>query len=419
MFSIYSWPNVILHLDADAFFASVVQATKASLKGKPIVVGKERGIATAFSYEAKRLGVTRGMMIGEIRRRFPECIITSSDYKLYELFSARMFNIIRSFSPTVEKYSIDEGFVDIKGLRRPLNATYSQIGERLQRTIRDRLGISVSIGISTTKSLAKLASSYSKPYGLTIVPGKDIEEFLKNIPIRSVWGIGEATSAYLEKLYIHTAFDLASKNESFVRSYLSRPFYEIWRELRGQQVYTITTTTKHVYKSITKSQTVTPPTNNKQVLWARLNKHIESAFIKTRRLRCHAKKMVLFLKTQKFKYHTSEIKLLEPTIYPLLIRDQIRASFQKIYQSNTLYRATGCTLSELEDAHEKQYSLFSNMIEKEPTIKKLYDIYEAKKVDFGLMLYDQRAVQKKGSREKNGLFSSSSIELDKLNLIEV
>ena len=127
MLQIYFWPNVILHLDGDAFFSSVFQAVNPNLKGKPVVTGSERGLATAVSYEARKYGVKRGMLTWQIKKICPQCVILESDYELYSLFSHKMFGILRTFTPTVEEYSVDEAFADIKGLRRPLSMSYLEI----------------------------------------------------------------------------------------------------------------------------------------------------------------------------------------------------------------------------------------------------------------------------------------------------
>jgi DNA polymerase-4/DNA polymerase V len=152
--TVFDWHNAILHLDADAFFASVMQVVYPRLKGKPVVVGKERGIATACSYEAKKLGVKRGLRINEIKKIFPQVVIVDSDYEIYALFSQKIFSILRRFTPLVEEYSVDEGFADIKGLRRPLNMSYQEIGAAIKNEIETSLGLTVSVGISLTKFLA-------------------------------------------------------------------------------------------------------------------------------------------------------------------------------------------------------------------------------------------------------------------------
>lgn len=111
--TIRSWPGAIMHMDADAFFASCEQAIHPELKGRPVITGKERGIVAAASYEAKRRGVDRGMSLWEVKKVCPDAVILPSDYETYSLFSVRMFEILRRFSPAVEEYSIDEAFVDL------------------------------------------------------------------------------------------------------------------------------------------------------------------------------------------------------------------------------------------------------------------------------------------------------------------
>ena len=213
---IISWPEVVLCLDGDAFFASVTQAVHPELKGKPVVTGYERGIATAVSYEARALGVKRGDRCWEIAKKYPTVVITHSDYRIYHLFSEKMFSVMRKYSPCVEVYSVDEGFCDLKGMRRPLHMSYEQIAKAIKDEIEKSLGITVSIGVSVTKSLAKLAVNKNKPSGLTIVPGKEIDQLLKEVPVNKIWGIGGATTAFLGKLNINTAYEFAKKPESTI-----------------------------------------------------------------------------------------------------------------------------------------------------------------------------------------------------------
>ncbi|MFN4132663.1 MAG: DNA polymerase IV, partial [Caldimicrobium sp.] len=217
--NIHSFPQAILHLDANAFFASVEQATNPDLKGKAVVVGKERGIVTAVSYEGKALGIKRGMTIKEVEKKYPQVIILESDYEKYSIFSLKLFEILRRFSPIVEEYSIDEAFADLKGLRGYFHASYEEIGQQIKNTIKRGLGITVSIGISLTKVLAKLASNYKKPDGLTLISGREIHNYLKDIPVSEVWGIGPQRAALCEKLGIYSALDLASAKEEFIKKH--------------------------------------------------------------------------------------------------------------------------------------------------------------------------------------------------------
>src|SRR5512146_3369704 len=152
--TISSWPRAILHLDADAFFASCEQAIHPELRGRPVITGKERGIVAAASYEAKARGVSRGVRLSEVKKICPDAVILPSDYETYSLFSVRMFEILRRFSPAVEEYSIDEAFVALTGVRRRFHGPYEEIAAKMQLAIRQELDISVSVGVSLSKVLA-------------------------------------------------------------------------------------------------------------------------------------------------------------------------------------------------------------------------------------------------------------------------
>src|SRR5512139_4058253 len=167
---ISSWPRAILHLDADAFFASCEQAIHPELKGRPVITGKERGIVAAASYEAKARGVSRGVRLSEVKKLCPDAVILPSDYETYSLFSVRMFEILRRFSPDVEEYSIDEAFVDLTGLRRSFHGPYESIARQMQESVEQELGIPVSVGVSVSKVLAKIASKHGKPHGIIVIP---------------------------------------------------------------------------------------------------------------------------------------------------------------------------------------------------------------------------------------------------------
>lgn len=394
MFSHYSWPQAILHIDGDAFFASVMRSVNPSLIGKPIVTGSERGIATAISYEAKKFGITRGMPGFEIKRKCPECLFVESDYDLFSLVSSRMFSIMRKYTPYVEEYSIDEGFADITGLRRMHNQSYEEIALAIKKELEQSLNVTFSVGLSITKSLAKLASSFRKPSGFTPVRGKHIEYLLKNRTARDIWGIGPNTAAYLEKNNIQTALEFAQLSEEFVTTHLSKPYHEIWQELRGKKIFELQIGKKEEYKSISKTETFTPPTNEKELLWSRLIAHVEDAFKKARIYHYTVGKVDIFLKTQQFIYKTATYKLMSKTSFPLLVHGELRKTFESIYSSSCQYRTTGCTISDLEDIKMTQTSLFEN-VETRSKTKRLYDVISSEKIDFGTSLILKKNSQKK------------------------
>jgi DNA polymerase-4/DNA polymerase V len=371
--TIHLWPRAIMHIDADAFFSSCEQAIHPELRGRPVVTGKERGIIAAASYEAKAMGVKRGMRLFDAKRVCPGLVILPSDYETYSLFSIRIFEILRRFSPDVEEYSIDEAFVDLTGLRRSFHGSYGDISGKIQAAIGEELGISVSIGVSLTKVLAKMASKYKKPGGLTLIPGTDIHRYLFSLPLGEVWGIGHNTSAFLKKFGITTALEFTRRDEGFIKNHLSKPYQEIWHELNGRSVYPVVVESKRDYQSISKTKTFTPPSGNGPFILAQLSKNLENACIKARRHSLQATRLIIFLRGQDFKDTGIEIKLTRPTSYPAELLEPLRKGFNYIYRPNTLYRLTGIILSGLMPDKNIQRDLFDDIVK----IGKMVKIYSA------------------------------------------
>ncbi len=371
--TIRSWPRAIIHLDADAFFASCEQAVHPELRGKPVITGKERGIVAAASYEAKALGISRGVSLYDVKKICPEAVIVPSDYETYSLFSVRMFEILRRFSPDVEEYSIDEAFVDLTGLRRSFHGPYGSIAHQMQDTIEQELGITVSVGVSLSKVLAKIGSKHKKPRGITLIPGRDIHLFLEKLPVEKVWGIGPNTAAFLGKFGIRTALQFAKKDEGFIQRHLSKPYLEIWHELNGRSVYPVVTESKSSYQSISKTKTFTPPSHDETFVFAQLSKNLENACIKARRYRLTATRLLLFIRTQEFRDAGLEIRLSRPTAFPADLFSPLREGFEEIYRPHTLYRQTGVVLAGLLPETKVQYSLFDDTTR----IEKIGKIYDA------------------------------------------
>ena len=235
--TLQSLPRAILHIDGDAFFASCEQSRRPQLQGRPVVTGKERGIAASMSYEAKARGVRRGMRLADIRKICPEAVILPSDYETYSLLSTRFFAIVRRYTPEVEEYSIDECFADVTGLRRPLRMSYVQIAERIKHDLDTELGFTFSVGLAPNKVVAKIASKWAKPSGLTAISGRELHRYLAQLPVEHVWGIGHQTTALLQKHGVQTALQFAQQSEAWVQQYFSKPFYQIWQELHGDYIF--------------------------------------------------------------------------------------------------------------------------------------------------------------------------------------
>ncbi|HTE48345.1 MAG TPA: DNA polymerase IV [Candidatus Paceibacterota bacterium] len=377
-----SYPRAILHIDGDCFFASCEVAKNPALRGKPVVTGQERGIASSMTYEAKRMGVTRGMRLFEIKKICPDVIILPSDYETYSLYSERMYNIVRRYTSDVEEYSIDECFADLTGLRRPLHMSYEMMAERIKRELNSELGMTFSVGLSATKVLSKVASKWAKPDGLTFIPLRKAPEFLAKVPTEKIWGIGSQTSALLAKYGVRTALDFALRDESWVRSHVSKPYFEIWQELHGRVVYELNLEPKHIYKSISKTKTFTPPRTDRAYIFSQLSKNIENACIKARRHGLATPLIYFFLKTQDFRYHGMAVLLSAAVSVPQEIIAVVEKVFEKVYRPRTQYRATGIILMKLQENIMTQMDLFGKSLSVETT-KKIYISMDTLSAKFG------------------------------------
>ena len=351
-------PRAIVHIDADAFFAACEQSRNPSLKGKPVVTGKERGIAASMSYEAKACGVTRGMRVSEIKRHCPQVVLLPSDYETYSLLSKRMFAIVRRYTPDVEEYSIDECFADLTGLQRPLKGSYPQIAARIKQALDVELGFTFSVGLAPTKVVAKIGSKWKKPSGLTCIPGWAIHRYLGRLPVEKVWGIGAKTTAYLAKHGIHTALTFARLPERWILQHLPKPFYEIWQELRGTSVLALETQEKEDYQSVQKFKTFSPPSNDREFVFSQLAKNIENGCMKVRRYRLVAGSAMCFLRTQDFRDVGLEVRFSRPTAFSHEVIHALRPLFDDLFSSRLQYRSTGVMLGKLREDTNLQLNLF-------------------------------------------------------------
>jgi DNA polymerase-4 len=197
----------ILHADLDAFYASVEQLLDRSLRGKPIAVGG--GVVLAASYEAKAFGVRGGMPGRQARELCPQLVFVGGHFKDYQRLGDAAIKVIGDFTPLVERISIDEAFADVAGCTH-LFGPPEEIARTIRRRVRDELGLPVSVGVARTKHLAKIASQVAKPDSLVVVDPATELEFLHQLPVELMWGVGPATKARLEEIGVRTIGQLAS-----------------------------------------------------------------------------------------------------------------------------------------------------------------------------------------------------------------
>ena len=203
------WEKAIIHLDMDAFYAAVEVLDNPTLRGKPVIVGggKERGVVSSASYEARKFGVHSAQPIATAMRLCRHGIFLPVRMRRYKEVSQRIFEIFHRFSPLVEPLSLDEAFVDITGSIR-LFGPPEEIASKIKQQVVTETGLKVSAGVAPSKFVAKIASDIQKPDGFTIVPQRKIKDFLNPLPIDKLWGVGKATRETLSHLGVKTIGDL-------------------------------------------------------------------------------------------------------------------------------------------------------------------------------------------------------------------
>ncbi|CAM2731134.1 DNA polymerase IV [Actinomyces slackii] len=190
----------ILHVDMDAFFASVELRERPELVGRPVIVGGRdgRGVVSAASYEARACGVASAMSMAEAARRCPQAVVLPVRHGLYSQVSQQIMTILGEVTPVMEKVSVDEAFLDVRGSRRRMGSPV-RIASWIREQVRDRTGVTASVGVASTKFVAKLASSHAKPDGLLLIPAQSTRDFLDLLPVEALWGVGARSAERLAR----------------------------------------------------------------------------------------------------------------------------------------------------------------------------------------------------------------------------
>src|SRR6266446_761066 len=209
----------ILHVDMDAFYASVEQRDDPSLRGKPLAVGgspDQRGVVAAASYEARTFGVFSAMSMAKAVRLCPSLVIVRPDFARYRAASTAVFRIFREVTPLVEPLSLDEAYLDVteNAWREPLA---TEVARRLKARIREETGLTASAGVAPNKFLAKIASGWKKPDGLTVIGPERVEPFLQQLPVDALWGVGPVTAGKLRARGIERLVDVRSADAQLLR----------------------------------------------------------------------------------------------------------------------------------------------------------------------------------------------------------
>lgn len=255
--------RLVLHIDADAFYASVEQVLNPNLKGHPVIVGgTERGVVSAASYEARRFGVRSAMPTATARRLCPHAIFLRPHFDEYKRFSRRMFEIMRAYSPVVEATSIDEGYMDLTGTVRLHRAPAWEIAHRVLCDIRSALSINVSGGLAGSRTAAKMATGLAKPNGLLYLEPDRASAVLGVLPASAVPGVGKKAQEILKRHGIHSVGDLAATSPRFLKSLFGRWGERLADIVSGNDSLPVRSTPREAQKSYSKDLTLARDTRD-------------------------------------------------------------------------------------------------------------------------------------------------------------
>jgi len=381
----------IVLIDCNNFFVSCEELFDPSLKGRPVcVLGNNDGCVIARSNPAKDLGVAMGMPYFIAKKKFKDVIYLSGNHSKYREISRKIMQKLYDFSPTVEKYSIDEAFIDITGCERAHKASYFEIAQKIRFSIKDEIGIDVSIGLSSSKTLAKLASEIAKSNlrkktdisGVFEINVQNMGEILRTTSINEIWGIGRNLDKTLRRHNIRSALDFINLPEDFLKRNLGKNGLDMQKELSGVSINPVSAE-EEAPKSISKTASFRHFFDDKSVIKNALNHHCHLVCTQLRSQNLTAKLLVVMLRTKDFKVYTNKLALDTPIESEFEINKEIYRLFDEIYLKGVMYRSSGVILSRIEKKKEEQLGLFNAEKKiKSKNLSKAWDNIE-KKYGFG------------------------------------
>ncbi|WP_157950021.1 DNA polymerase IV [Vallitalea okinawensis] len=361
----------ILHVDMNSFFASCEQVIRPELKGLPVIVGgdpeKRRGIVLAASYEAKAFGVKTTMPIHEALKLCPEAILLKSTHGLYSDMSEKVMKIFDDYTPLKEQLSIDEAFLDMTGTEH-LYGSIIEVAYKIQNEIKNKLDLGCSIGISSNKLLAKMASDYKKPMGITIIYPENVEEMLWPLPVGDLYGIGKKTTVKLKNLGVKTIGDLATYDrDELTRLFGSKYSDMMYQRSNGIDQRPVVSRDYYDAKSVGNELTFSNDINQLEELYKRLLVLSESVGYRLRKKDLKGKTISIKVKYNDFSVITRSTTIdhctnVTDTIY--------KNAYQLLTNSwrQKPVRLLGVTVTNFEDV-SPQTSLFSLIEEKQDDVK--------------------------------------------------
>jgi DNA polymerase-4 len=340
--------STILHVDMDAFFASVEERDNPALKGKAVVVGTGvRGVVSAANYEARKFGIHSAMPVGRAKRLAPHAIFVPPNMSRYSEVSSHIMEIFRSVTPLVEPLSLDEAFLDVTGAKRLLGDG-REIAKQIRAKVEASEGITCSVGIATTKFIAKLASGRCKPNGMLEIASERVLEFLHPLPVNAIWGVGPKTNEELQKLGLRTVADIANTpRQTLIRALGEAAGASLYELAWGRDYRDVEP--EEVDKSISAAETFDTDTEDQEIVLRELLRLTEKATYRMREKDFSARTISIKVRFADFK------TISRSKTVPLAISathevyEVVKALFLGLKLDRARIRLVGVSLDGLED----------------------------------------------------------------------
>lgn len=352
-------PRTIMHLDMDAFYASVEQREHPEWKGLPVVVGADpkegfgRGVAMTCSYEARKFGIKSAMPISQAYRLCPTAIFVRPNFPLYLAASESAMAVLRSHCDKFEQVSVDEAFIDVTAkLSDSSKGEIEKFAAAIKNEIREKEQLSCSIGAASNKLVAKIASDYRKPDGLTIVEPGDERVFLSPLPVRKLIGVGEKTELALKELGISTIGELASTPQDFMIKEFGKMGLYLHEAANGIDDSEVEE--NYEVKSISRNTTFDEDTRDEATIFAAIDEMLEDAHIYLAAGNFRCKTVGIRVRFEDFETHTKEKTLSEATTDISTIKKTAKQLLQQFFSDSRKVRQVGIRLAQLEEVDRKQ-----------------------------------------------------------------
>ena len=354
----------ILHVDMDAFFASVELRDRPELKGLPVVVGHSggRGVVTSATYEARKFGIHAAMSMTEALRRCPKAIFIEPNHEKYSEVSEKLQEIYLSFTPLVEPLSVDEAFLDVSGSRKLLG-TPIEIGKKLREKVFQEENITCSVGIAPTKFIAKLASTRAKPDGLIVVSPKEVIDFLHPLPVGALWGVGGKTEEVLKRLGLFKVSDIAHLSLKTLKRALGDGIAEHLYELSwGKDERSVETNESE--KSVGNEETFSKDLDQAEDILREVLRLSEKVAARLRQAGLLGRTITLKVRFSNFSTITRSKTLLDPTDVAKEIYEVAKSLFEGLKLDQVRVRLVGVRIEKLVEEEQANRQLLLGENEK-------------------------------------------------------